>query len=145
VPGPPASLQAALPDRYLIERELGRGGVATVYLARDLKHRRPVALKVLNPTIAASLGADRFLREIELAARLQHPHILTGPFALALAYAGQGKLTQAFEFLDRSIQVRDIFMPEDFFDPLLDPLRADPRFARIEQRMGITRQPGPRP
>ena len=77
MPGPPASLQATLADRYLIERELGRGGMATVYLARDLKHRRPVALKVLNPTIAASLGADRFLREIELAARLQHPHILT--------------------------------------------------------------------
>ena len=77
VPGPHASLQAALADRYLIERELGRGGMATVYLARDLKHRRPVALKVLNPSVAASLGADRFLREIELAARLQHPHILT--------------------------------------------------------------------
>ena len=77
MPGVPTSLQASLADRYLIERELGRGGMATVYLARDLKHRRPVALKVLNPAIAASLGADRFLREIELAARLQHPHILT--------------------------------------------------------------------
>jgi serine/threonine-protein kinase len=77
VPTPPDSLQASLADRYLIERELGRGGMATVYLARDLKHRRPVALKVLNPAVAASLGADRFLREIELAARLQHPHILT--------------------------------------------------------------------
>ena len=62
----------------------------------------------------------------------------TGPFALALAYAGQGKLTQSFEYLDRAIEVRDIFMPEDFFDPLLDPLRADPRFARVEKRMGIT-------
>ena len=75
--GVPPSLQTSLADRYLIERELGRGGMATVYLARDLKHRRPVALKVLNPALAASLGADRFLREIELAARLQHPHILT--------------------------------------------------------------------
>ena len=70
-------LQAALADRYLLERELGRGGMATVYLARDLKHDRPVALKVLRPELAAVLGADRFLREIKLAARLQHPHILT--------------------------------------------------------------------
>jgi serine/threonine protein kinase/tetratricopeptide (TPR) repeat protein len=66
-----------LADRYLIERELGRGGMATVYLARDLKHHREVALKVLNPAVATSLGADRFLREIEVAARLQHPNIVT--------------------------------------------------------------------
>ena len=72
-----ATLRAALVDRYVIERELGRGGMATVYLARDLKHGRFVALKVLSPALAASLGADRFLREIELAARLQHPHIVT--------------------------------------------------------------------
>jgi serine/threonine-protein kinase len=73
----PAGLQSALADRYVIERELGSGGMATVYLARDIKHRRSVALKVLSPALAASLGADRFLREIELAARLQHPHIVT--------------------------------------------------------------------
>ena len=69
-------LQAALAQRYLIERELGRGGMATVYLARDLKHERLVALKVLQPSLAASLGPERFLREIRTAARLQHPHIL---------------------------------------------------------------------
>jgi serine/threonine-protein kinase len=63
--------------RYTLEKELGRGGMATVYLARDLKHDRPVALKVLHPELAATLGLDRFLREIRLAARLQHPHILT--------------------------------------------------------------------
>ena len=73
----PAELQAALADRYVIERELGSGGMATVYLARDVKHGRYVALKVLSPALAASIGADRFLREIELAARLQHPHIVT--------------------------------------------------------------------
>ena len=73
----PSSLADALRDRYLLERELGRGGMATVYLARDLKHERPVALKVLLPEPAASLGPDRFQREIKLAARLQHPHILT--------------------------------------------------------------------
>ena len=63
-------------DRYPIERELGRGGMATVYLAHDLRHDRPVALKVLHPDLAAALGPERFLREIKLAARLQHPHIL---------------------------------------------------------------------
>lgn len=68
--------QAALASRYAIERELGRGGMATVYLAQDLKHRRPVAIKVLAPELAAALGRERFLREIETAARLSHPHIL---------------------------------------------------------------------
>jgi serine/threonine-protein kinase len=72
-----AALAAGLRDRYTLERPLGRGGMATVYLARDLKHDRPVALKVLLPELAASLGPDRFQREIKLAARLQHPHILT--------------------------------------------------------------------
>ena len=70
-------LATALADRYGIQRELGRGGMATVYLARDVKHDRPVALKVLRPELAAVLGAERFLREIRLTAQLQHPHILT--------------------------------------------------------------------
>ena len=70
------SVRQALSGRYQIVRELGRGGMATVYLARDLKHPRQVALKVLRPEVAGALGADRFLKEIELAARLQHPHIL---------------------------------------------------------------------
>src|SRR5437867_8022920 len=69
-------LRSALADRYAIERELGRGGMATVYLAEDLKHKRQVAIKVLHPELAAVLGPDRFLREIEVAAKLQHPHIL---------------------------------------------------------------------
>jgi len=67
---------AAIRDRYRLEREIGRGGMATVFLAEDLRHRRPVALKVLDPRFAASLGAARFLREIEIAARLVHPHVL---------------------------------------------------------------------
>ena len=70
-------LQTALADRYRFEREVGRGGMATVYLAEDLKHRRPVAVKVLHRELAASVGTDRFLREIEIAAGLNHPHILT--------------------------------------------------------------------
>jgi serine/threonine protein kinase/tetratricopeptide (TPR) repeat protein len=76
VPTAPSALIEALRDRYLLECELGRGGMATVYLARDLKHDRLVALKVLHPELAASLGPDRFEREIKLTARLDHPHIL---------------------------------------------------------------------
>src|SRR5438046_6012230 len=71
-----ARLRAALSDRYTIERELGRGGMATVYLAQDLKHHRKVAIKVLKPELAAALGPERFLQEIEIAAGLTHPHIL---------------------------------------------------------------------
>ena len=70
------SLRAAIADRYAIERELGQGGMATVYLARDLKHDRQVALKVLRPELAATLGLDRFLLEIRTTAQLTHPHIL---------------------------------------------------------------------
>ncbi|MGH7518793.1 MAG: protein kinase domain-containing protein [Gemmatimonadales bacterium] len=69
-------IAAALGDRYRIERELGQGGMATVYLAEDLKHRRRVAVKVLRPDLTQSLGPTRFLREIEIAAQLAHPHIL---------------------------------------------------------------------
>ncbi|MCH7776216.1 MAG: protein kinase [Gemmatimonadetes bacterium] len=69
-------LKAALADRYAIEREIGAGGMATVYLAEDLKHKRKVAVKVLRPELAATLGPERFVREIEIAARLTHPHIL---------------------------------------------------------------------
>jgi hypothetical protein len=68
-------LKAALADRYVIERELGSGGMATVYLAHDIKHDRRVALKALRPELAATLGPERFLREIRTTARLQHPHI----------------------------------------------------------------------
>jgi tetratricopeptide (TPR) repeat protein len=69
-------LEASLDGRYAIERELGRGGSAAVYLARDIRHHRLVALKVLRPDIAAALGPERFLREIEIAAGLTHPHIV---------------------------------------------------------------------
>ena len=72
----PAELSDALASRYSLKSTLGRGGMATVYLADDSKHHRVVALKVLRPELAASLGADRFLKEIEIVARLTHPHIL---------------------------------------------------------------------
>jgi len=72
----PARLSQALSDRYLIDRELGAGGMATVYLAHDVKHDRNVALKVLRPDLAAALGPERFLREIDIAAQLSNRHIL---------------------------------------------------------------------
>jgi len=72
----PERLAAALSGRYVVEREIGAGGMATVYLARDLRHKRSVALKVVRPELGGREGVERFLREIELAARLQHPHIL---------------------------------------------------------------------
>ena len=72
----PAQLTTALAGRYALDRELGRGGMATVYLARDVKHDRQVAIKVLHPELAAVLGAERFLAEIRTTANLQHPHIL---------------------------------------------------------------------
>jgi serine/threonine-protein kinase len=76
VPDPIDRLRSALADRYAIEHELGAGGMATVYLAQDLKHDRKVAVKVLRPELAAALGPDRFPREIRILARLQHPHVL---------------------------------------------------------------------
>jgi predicted ATPase/class 3 adenylate cyclase/tRNA A-37 threonylcarbamoyl transferase component Bud32 len=76
VPNPFDRLKTALANRYRVERELGRGGMATVYLAQDLKHERRVAIKVLKPELAAVIGPERFLREIKVTAQLNHPHIL---------------------------------------------------------------------
>lgn len=72
----PLDLATALADRYSIDREIGSGGMAYVYLAQDLKHSRSVAIKVLRPEYTTALGASRFLREIGIAARLTHPNIL---------------------------------------------------------------------
>jgi TolB-like protein/tetratricopeptide (TPR) repeat protein len=111
-------LQAALAGRYTVERELGRGGMAIVYFAQDLKHRRPVAIKVLRPELAAHLGTRRFLREIETAAGLSHPHILPlhdsgaddGLFWYVMPYvAGESlrdRLTREAQLpLDEAIQI----------------------------------------
>lgn len=72
----PAQLTAALTGRYTVEREIGRGGMATVYLARDERHHRNVALKLLDPELGAVLGVERFLSEIRVTANLQHPNLL---------------------------------------------------------------------
>ena len=72
----PEALESALAGRYRLEREIGRGGMATVFLAADLRHDRRVAIKVMRPEVAISLGRERFLREIHIAAGLSHPHIL---------------------------------------------------------------------
>ncbi|MDQ3950290.1 MAG: serine/threonine protein kinase [Gemmatimonadota bacterium] len=101
----PPDLASALPERYELRNVLGRGGMATVYLAYDRKHLREVALKVLRPEIAASLGADRFLKEIQIVARLVHPHILTlhdsgeseGFIYYVMPYIEGGSLRQRLE------------------------------------------------
>ena len=90
-------LTAALADRYRLERELGQGGMATVYLAQDLKHDRKVAVKVLRPELAAVIGAERFLSEIKTTANLQHPHIL--PLFDSGAAGQQGSRAEEWSFL----------------------------------------------
>jgi len=87
---PTDRLGTALADRYRLERELGEGGMATVYLAEDLKHDRRVAIKVLKPELAAVLGAERFLQEIKTTAGLQHPHILPLYGASGVGAADEG-------------------------------------------------------
>ena len=101
----PADLEAALVERYELHRVLGRGGMATVYLATDRKHHREVALKVLLPGLAAFLGTERFLKEIQIAARLTHPHILAlhdsgeagGFLYYVMPYINGGSLRQQLE------------------------------------------------
>ena len=95
----PTSLRMTLADRYAVERELGQGGMATVYLAQDLKHNRLVAIKVLRQEVAAVLGAERFLREIETTAGLRHPHILP-LFDSGKAGSGEEVLWYAMPFVE---------------------------------------------
>ncbi|HEX5575467.1 MAG TPA: protein kinase [Gemmatimonadales bacterium] len=116
-----SALADALRDRYRLERELGRGGMATVYLAHDLKHDRPVALKVLHPKLAATVGPDRFLREIRIAARLQHPHILP----LHDSGEGAGQLWYTMPYVDG--------------ESLRDRLRRE-RQLPLDVALGIARQ-----
>ena len=111
---PPPSLAAALADRYRLERELGAGGMATVYLAEDVRHRRKVAVKVLHPELSAVLGPERFLKEITLTASLQHPHILplfdSGSAAAQLYYVMpfvEGETLRARLERERQLPVAD--------------------------------------
>src|SRR5881409_2557501 len=110
----PERLEAALSGRYRMERELARGGMATVFLAEDLRHHRSVAIKVLDPDLGALLGGERFLREIEIAARLSHPHILPlfdsgeaqGLLYYVMPFARGESLRQRLE-LEKQLPVED--------------------------------------
>jgi len=114
-------LRTGLAGRYTIERELGAGGMATVYLAHDVKHRRMVAIKVLRPELASLLGPDRFLREVEVAAQLNHPHIL------ALYDSGEA---EGFLFY---------VMPYIKGESLRQKLEREKQLS-IEEALGVTRQ-----
>jgi len=100
---PTDRLSTALAGRYRLERHLGEGGMATVYLAEDLKHGRKVALKVLRPELAAVLGAERFVQEIKTTAALQHPHILP-LYDSGSAAATQGGSTEFLYYVMPYIQ-----------------------------------------
>ncbi|HJR33643.1 MAG TPA: serine/threonine-protein kinase, partial [Gemmatimonadales bacterium] len=120
---PESRLSSILADRYRIERELGQGGMATVYLAHDLKHEREVALKVLRPELGAVLGSERFLAEIKITARLDHPHILT----LIDSGTAEGLLYYVLPFV-RGESLRDLLNRE--------------RQLGLETALAITKQVG---
>jgi serine/threonine-protein kinase len=110
-------LQAALNGHYLVDRAVGQGGMAFVYLARDIKHERAVAIKVLKPELASTIGAERFLREIRVAAQLQHPNIL----ALYDSGAAEGLLYYVMPFIEGE-SLRDRLTREHQL-PIEDALR----------------------
>lgn len=113
-------LHAALAHRYAFEQEIGRGGMATVHLARDLRHQRQVAIKVLRPDISALLGPERFHREITVC-------------------AAAGQADQAFGLLERAIVAREPWLVFLKVDPIFDNVRDDPRFDSFVDRIGIPR------
>jgi serine/threonine-protein kinase len=129
---PIGRLNTALEGRYHIERQLGEGGMATVYLADDLRHERKVALKVLKPELAAVVGAERFLAEIKTTANLQHPHILplydsgeAGTFLFYVMPYVQGETLR--DRLDRERQ-----LPVE--EAVASPSRSAPRAGRGSRR-----------
>jgi len=128
-----ARLNEALSDRYRVERELGSGGMATVYLAEDLKHRRKVAIKVLRSELAAALGAERFLREIEIAAKLSHPHILP---LLDSGSAGEPSAAPTFR---RSDELLYYVMPYVEGESLGDKLTREKQLS-LEDALQITKE-----
>jgi hypothetical protein len=147
-------LREALQDRYTLERELGRGGMATVYLAHDLRHDRPVALEVLHPELAATLGPERFLREIRLVARLQHPHILSALVVLgrlraqrltgrpyirvAQYYAFLGEREAALSMLEQAAAERNPGLEMIKVEPFWNPVRQHPRFQEVLRQIGVS-------
>jgi tRNA A-37 threonylcarbamoyl transferase component Bud32/TolB-like protein len=126
-------IKAALADRYVIERELGAGGMAIVYLAEDLRHRRQVAIKVLRPELDASIGAARFLREIEIAAKLNHPHILP------LLDAGSIELPSAVPPFHRSAELLYYTMPHIEGESLRDRLDREKQLS-LDDALQITKE-----
>ncbi len=129
----PEALKASLAGRYDLEREIGRGGMATVYLARDVKHSRNVAVKVMRSDLAASLGSDRFLREIEIAARLQHPHVLM----LIDSGESEGFLYYVMPFVDGE-SLRDRLVREK----RLDHTVAIPLVKQVADALGYAHRKG---
>ena len=114
-------LRAALSDRYALDRELGAGGMATVYLAHDIKHDRSVALKVLHQHLAQELGAERFLSEIKTTARLRHRHILPLFDSGIVEHAGTTYMYYVMPFID-GISLRDR-ITQDHLLPVEDAVR----------------------
>jgi serine/threonine protein kinase len=143
-------LTAALGDRYRVERELGHGGMAVVFLAEDLKHRRRVAIKLLKPDLSALLGSERFLREIEIAVagkvsrarsilaalRAAAADSYVPAYYFALVHAGLGEREQALRYLERAYEERSTVLAYLLIDPRLAPLRDDARFLALARRLG---------
>ena len=145
------ALAAAVADRYRIEREVGKGGMATVYLAHDLRHDRKVALKVLRPELAAVIGSERFLSEIRTTANGRHKEArevlarlttysrahYVNPLAFAFVHASLGEADQAFQWLERGITDGTVWLFELPTSPDWDSLRSDPRFGALVKRIGL--------
>jgi serine/threonine protein kinase len=141
------ALTLALADRYRIERELGAGGMATVYLAHDLRHGRTVAIKVLRPQLVSSLGAERFLREVKTGDAAGARRILRAMdngqrlAQRAVVLAALGDRDSMYVLFERAIDAKD---PDALWFlnaiPSLRPLRHEPRYQRLLERMGLPKE-----